>query len=229
MGQPTRMKIWLDSSAARGVFQRQGVGRIRRLEAKSLWVQEGLKKKEFELEAVRSEENTADIGAKALNETKLVKHRKGIGMMSQEKFMNLEPKTEFDGSVGSLEKLERGIRMLMLLGLCKIPGVAGQETKDEVKPTGWVEMFIWVCITWTVVSVISLVVKATGKFIYRETIEGEARTEEEAKLLIQRRKEQPQGTTKTEDVRLGYGEKGDEAESSYESRAMREKQQKKSG
>ena len=76
MGPSTRMKVWLDSSAARGVFQRQGVGRIRHLEAKSLWVQEGLKKKEFELEAVRSEENSADIGTKALNEAKLVRHRK---------------------------------------------------------------------------------------------------------------------------------------------------------
>ena len=105
MGQSTRMKVWLDSSAARGVFQRQGVGRIRHLEAKSLWVQEGLKKKEFELEAVRSEENSADVGTKALNEAKLVKHRKDIGVMSQEKFSNLEPKDEINGSVGSLERL----------------------------------------------------------------------------------------------------------------------------
>ena len=72
------------------------------------------------------------------------------------------------------------------------------------------------------VSIASLVVKATGKFIYRETIEVEARTEE-AKLLMQRRREQLQGTTGMQDVRLGYGEKGDEARrrSSCETRAMR--------
>ena len=227
MGQSTRMKVWLDSSAARGVFQRQGVGRIRHLEARSLWVQEGLKKKEFELEAVRSEENSADIGTKALNEAKLVRRRKDIGMMSQEKFSNLEPKDEIDGSVGSLEKLERGIKVLMLLGLCKIPGVAGQETSSgEIKTTSWMEVFIWVSITWTVMSLIGLVMRTAGKFIYRETIEVEAKTEEEALQLIEKRKEQLRGSTKTQDVRLTCGGNGDEAQSSCEAKAMREKRSK---
>ena len=35
-GRPVTMEVYLDSSAARGVFQRQGVGRIRCLEVKSL-------------------------------------------------------------------------------------------------------------------------------------------------------------------------------------------------
>ena len=45
---PVKQSIWMDSSVVPGVFQWQGVGRIRRLKdlkAKSLWVQEGLKRK----------------------------------------------------------------------------------------------------------------------------------------------------------------------------------------
>lgn len=37
---PLKMEVFLDSSAARGGFQRQGVGRIRHLEVKSLWAPE---------------------------------------------------------------------------------------------------------------------------------------------------------------------------------------------
>ena len=65
-GHPIKMEVFLDSSAARGVFQRQGVGRIRHLEVKSLWVQEALQRKLFTLHAVPSSDNTADFGTKAL-------------------------------------------------------------------------------------------------------------------------------------------------------------------
>ena len=65
-GHPIKMEVYLDSSAARGVFQRQGVGRIRHLEVKSLWVQEALQRKLFRLHAVPSSDNTADFGTKAL-------------------------------------------------------------------------------------------------------------------------------------------------------------------
>ena len=65
-GHPVTMEVYLDSSAARGVFQRQGVGRIRHLEVKSLWVQEALQRKLFSLHAVPSNDHTADFGTKAL-------------------------------------------------------------------------------------------------------------------------------------------------------------------
>ena len=65
-GHPVTMEVYLDSSAARGVFQRQGVGRIRHLEVKSLWAQKALQRKLFSLHAVPSNDNTADFGTKAL-------------------------------------------------------------------------------------------------------------------------------------------------------------------
>ena len=52
VGHPLKTEVCLDSSAARGVFQRQGVGRIQHLEVKSLWVQEALQRKLFSLHAV---------------------------------------------------------------------------------------------------------------------------------------------------------------------------------
>lgn len=66
------LNIYLDSSAARGVFQREGVGRIRHLETKSLWVQKGLKEKKFQLMAVDTQNNAADIHTKGMNAERFV-------------------------------------------------------------------------------------------------------------------------------------------------------------
>ena len=66
------LNIYLDSSAARGVFQREGVGRIRHLETKSLWVQKGLKEKKFQLMAVDTQNKAADIHTKGMNAERFV-------------------------------------------------------------------------------------------------------------------------------------------------------------
>ena len=54
MGLRTKMHMFWDSSAARGVFQRQGVGRVRHLEIRSSWVQTAPKQKKFSLHAVNT-------------------------------------------------------------------------------------------------------------------------------------------------------------------------------
>ena len=77
---PVELRMWLDSAAARGVFQREGVGRIRHLEAKSLWVQAGLKEKKFSLHSVNTEVNGADIHTKTLPVARFQKLRKMLGV-----------------------------------------------------------------------------------------------------------------------------------------------------
>ena len=162
-GLPAKLKIWLDSSAARGIFQRQGVGRVRHLEAKTLWVQTALREKRFELHAIGTNENPADIGTKALAEAKLVKHRNDLGMMSYMHF-----KVDSGGgnptgenptvSVGAIEKMERGVKLLMMLGMCQIPGVNGQGEVQlyrggpAVSDLGWWKWLIVLSLVWTFLS-----------------------------------------------------------------------------
>ena len=81
MGIVVAPTIYLDSSAARGVFQRQGVGRIRHLDAKRLWVQDALRKRLFKLDAVPGLENVADIGTKALDKATHDKHVGKLGLV----------------------------------------------------------------------------------------------------------------------------------------------------
>ena len=162
-GLPAKLKIWLDSSAARGIFQRQGVGRVRHLEAKTLWVQTALREKRFELHAIGTNENPADIGTKALAEAKLVKHRNDLGMMSYMHF-----KVDSGGgnptgenptvSVGAIEKMERGVKLLMMLGMCQIPGANGQGEVQlyrggpAVSDLGWWKWLIVLSLVWTFLS-----------------------------------------------------------------------------
>ena len=61
---PMRLRLLLDSSAARGIMQRQGCGRVRHTETRLLWAQQLLMEKVFTLGAVGTDENKADIGTK---------------------------------------------------------------------------------------------------------------------------------------------------------------------
>ena len=55
------MDNYCDSSAARGVINRQGVGKIKHLEVKHMWVQEKELKKDFTMHRVPRAENVADV------------------------------------------------------------------------------------------------------------------------------------------------------------------------
>ena len=39
-GHDVRVRVWTDSSAAIGICQRQGLGRLRHIETQSLWIQQ---------------------------------------------------------------------------------------------------------------------------------------------------------------------------------------------
>ena len=64
IGMPVR--VWTDSSAAIGVCNRQGLGKLRHLECKALWIQQRLRLGEFELRKVPGESNPADLFTKHL-------------------------------------------------------------------------------------------------------------------------------------------------------------------
>ena len=118
LGMDVTMRVHVDSSAARGVFQRQGAGRIRHLEVKSLWVQEALRQKKFSLHAVKTDENLADIGTRALQVTKLEKFRDELNVISLEEFNQGDTeKIQAKSLVGAVTKLQNAIQVMTALGL----------------------------------------------------------------------------------------------------------------
>ena len=66
LGCDPTVRVWTDSSAAMGISARSGLGRLRHLETHTLWVQEKLRAKAFELRKVRGEVNPADLFTKHL-------------------------------------------------------------------------------------------------------------------------------------------------------------------
>ena len=66
-----KMRVRSDSSAARAMVQRQGIGRVRHLDASLLWVQQKEKEKVLSIVAVPTELNCADVGANNLTKKRL--------------------------------------------------------------------------------------------------------------------------------------------------------------
>ena len=66
LGVKPRATLACDSSAARGVMQRAGPGRIRHLQTRFLWVQERAREGDFAVVAVPGASNAADLGTKIL-------------------------------------------------------------------------------------------------------------------------------------------------------------------
>ena len=67
-GRQGGLRIHLDSSAVIGVVRRTGVGKIRHVDTRLLWIQERVQAGEIEVRKVAGTENPADLMTKHLNE-----------------------------------------------------------------------------------------------------------------------------------------------------------------
>ena len=67
LGCELQLRNHSDSSAARGFSQRQGLGRLRHVQTRFLWVQERVKEGHLEVVPVRGKNNTADMFPKAVS------------------------------------------------------------------------------------------------------------------------------------------------------------------
>ena len=56
--------LQMDSAAARGICRREGVGKVKSLEVRTLWLQQVVKAKTLTLKTVKSQDNCADLGTK---------------------------------------------------------------------------------------------------------------------------------------------------------------------
>ena len=72
----------MDSAAARGICKREGVGRIRHLSAKILWLQRLIKRGEVELDSVKTADNKADLGTKSFDRKRLAQLRRMVGLIA---------------------------------------------------------------------------------------------------------------------------------------------------
>ena len=60
LGWKAEVRLWTDSSAAKAIGNRRGLGKLRHVELKWLWVQDVVKEGRVKLKTVRGTENVAD-------------------------------------------------------------------------------------------------------------------------------------------------------------------------
>ena len=74
-----------DNTAAQSLCRRRGVGKIRHLEAKDLWIQDKVEKKELILGRVPTADNMSDIGTKYVPAVTLDRHLKALHLTVEER------------------------------------------------------------------------------------------------------------------------------------------------
>ena len=118
---------------------------------KSLRVQEALRQKKFSLHAVKTDENLADIGTKALQVTKLEKFRDELNVISLEEFnQGGTEKIQAKGLVGAVTKVQNDIEVMTALGL--IQCVKAEGEKEAERSISMTQLMVRFSVVWTVVS-----------------------------------------------------------------------------
>ena len=64
LGWKLGVRVWVNSSAAKSIASRQGLGRVRHLEVKNLWVQEAVRAGRFEVRKIAGTQNPSDLVTK---------------------------------------------------------------------------------------------------------------------------------------------------------------------
>ena len=70
-----------DSVAARGIAQRAGLGKVRALAVKTLWLQEVVRERGLQIKSSASKGNKADLGTKVLPVARLNTLRQACGIV----------------------------------------------------------------------------------------------------------------------------------------------------
>ena len=84
LGWKTEVQIWTDSSAAKAIANRRGLGKLRHVELKWLWVQDIVKEGRVKLKTVRGTENVADHLTKPKTKAEMEELLKKVGAEFEE-------------------------------------------------------------------------------------------------------------------------------------------------
>ena len=109
-----KVKVVGDSTAAKGIAQRTGVGRVRHLHLPLLWVQDFIRKKLIELVKKKGTELSADLGTKHVTGVVLHKHLADMGF----EFREGQSSKSLKAAVASLqEKVGADVQLLSIAAI----------------------------------------------------------------------------------------------------------------
>ena len=132
---PVDLTVESDSSAARAVLWRSGVGKIRHLEVKTLWAQQLVEDGQLDVKAVAGEHNVADIGTKILPASRLRYLKEKLGVMTLEAAKGIATQKQVATVSGKIRE-----ELLTLIAAAtrrvKEKNDENESSKAEPEPTG---------------------------------------------------------------------------------------------
>jgi hypothetical protein len=87
LGWDLRVRLWVDSSAAKAISSRRGLGKIRHLDVRFLWLQERVACRDLEIRKIAGVVNPADVLTKPKSQREMASllHAVGVSMCEQPK------------------------------------------------------------------------------------------------------------------------------------------------
>ena len=85
LGIKVNVSVYADASAALGIVQRRGIGRVRHVKTQSLWLQEAHAQRRIAFEKVDGSRNPADLLTKHMTELMLDRHMAYINCVPEER------------------------------------------------------------------------------------------------------------------------------------------------
>ncbi len=79
MGYEVGIEMRTDASAAIGIVNRRGLGKVKHIELNTLWMQNQVYRGVFKIVKVRTDENLADAMTKPVDGGGLLRHVEGVG------------------------------------------------------------------------------------------------------------------------------------------------------
>ena len=138
-GKLCRIQCRSDSSAARSLACRVGIGRIRHLAANLLWLQEKVNNKLIEVTAIPTAVNPADAGTKSLSRARMNGLKRIMKFVSedgtwigQEEYDEIENKEEMRKATKKFAKSVGGnAKVAMIVAMTLLQGSKGDNTMAE--------------------------------------------------------------------------------------------------
>ena len=134
----------VDASAAIGIMQRKGLGKLRHLDTQALWIQDAVRQRRVVVEKVRGTDNPADLMTKHLDGQDMDRMLKLLGVETREGRAEIAPKV-ISGHEDESMKVEVGSRSATFepeTAAGKDKGTVGSKVQDQ-KPKGVKERISW--------------------------------------------------------------------------------------
>ena len=137
IGMEVELDLETDSSAAMAVMYRSGVGKIRHLEVKTLWIQKLVEDGILHITKVAGEKNVADIGTKILPASRMRALKEMLGIMTLEQAQARATLQQ----VGAVSSSAR--RGLLALLASSLQGVRGEDSTCNCNSSNMFMMVLW--------------------------------------------------------------------------------------